>query len=168
MKCVMALMPAAIVACALMNVPAQAKCGDSAGCTTHVETRHKTAKAKSTKHKFVHKSGGKRLAARSKKHHSRTQIAAHRHKTSNTRTLTQVAARPASRASRAFAFDPPATGTSNQVVSMIKSMAPHYGVPTWFALRIAKVESNYNPRVRGRAGEYGVYQIKCGTARGLG
>jgi len=70
--------------------------------------------------------------------------------------------------SRAFAFDPPATGTSNQVVSMIKSMAPQYGVPTWFALRIAKVESNYNPRVRGRAGEYGVYQIKCGTARGLG
>jgi len=165
MKCVMALVPAAIVAGALMNVPAQAKCGDSAGCTTaHVETRHKTAKAKTARQKSIHK----RVAVRHKKHHSRTRIAAHRHKTSNTRTSTQVAARPASRGARAFAFDAPSSGTGNQVVSMIKSMAPQYGVPTWFALRIAKVESNYNPRVRGRAGEYGIYQIKCGTARGLG
>ncbi len=164
MKCVMALVPAAIVAGALMNVPAEAKCGDNAGCiAAHLETRHKTAKAKTARQKSIHK----RVAVRHK-HHSRTRIAAHRHKTSNTRRLTQVAARPASRAARAFAFDAPSTGTGNQVVSMIKSMAPQYGVPTWFALRIAKVESNYNPRVRGSAGEYGVYQIKCGTARGLG
>jgi soluble lytic murein transglycosylase-like protein len=54
------------------------------------------------------------------------------------------------------------------VVAMIKSQAPAYGVPTWFALRIAKIESNYNPRARGAAGEYGVYQMKCSTARGLG
>lgn len=55
-----------------------------------------------------------------------------------------------------------------RVVSIIKSMAPSYGVPTWFALRIAKVESGYNPRARGAAGEYGVYQLKCATARGIG
>jgi soluble lytic murein transglycosylase-like protein len=55
-----------------------------------------------------------------------------------------------------------------QVVATIKSMAPSYGVPTWFALRIAKVESGYNPRARGRAGEYGVFQLKCATARGIG
>jgi soluble lytic murein transglycosylase-like protein len=55
-----------------------------------------------------------------------------------------------------------------QVVAMIKKMAPKYGVPTWFALRIAKVESNYNPRARGAAGEYGVYQMKCATAKGIG
>jgi soluble lytic murein transglycosylase-like protein len=54
------------------------------------------------------------------------------------------------------------------VVAMIKSMAPRYGVPTWFALRIAQVESGYNPRARGLAGEYGVYQLKCATARGIG
>ena len=47
-------------------------------------------------------------------------------------------------------------------------MAPSYGVPTWFALRIAKVESGYNPNVRGAAGEYGVYQLKCATAKGVG
>jgi Transglycosylase SLT domain len=55
-----------------------------------------------------------------------------------------------------------------QVVSLIKKMAPSFGVPTWFALRIAKVESGYNPRARGRAGEYGVFQMKCATARGIG
>jgi soluble lytic murein transglycosylase-like protein len=54
------------------------------------------------------------------------------------------------------------------VVAMIKSAAPRYGVPTWFALRIAQVESGYNPRARGAAGELGVYQLKCATARGLG
>jgi soluble lytic murein transglycosylase-like protein len=58
--------------------------------------------------------------------------------------------------------------TRNSVVAMIKRSAPRYGVPTWFALKIAKIESGYNPRVRGAAGEYGVYQLKCATARGIG
>jgi soluble lytic murein transglycosylase-like protein len=58
--------------------------------------------------------------------------------------------------------------TSGRVVALIKGMAPSYGVPTWFALRIAKVESNYNPNARGSAGEYGVFQMKCATARGVG
>ena len=55
-----------------------------------------------------------------------------------------------------------------RVVGLIKDMAPRYGVPTWFALRIAKVESGYNPNTRGAAGEYGVYQMKCATAKGIG
>jgi soluble lytic murein transglycosylase-like protein len=54
------------------------------------------------------------------------------------------------------------------VIAMIKARAPSYGVPTWFALRIAQIESGYNPSARGAAGEYGVYQLKCQTARGLG
>ncbi len=54
------------------------------------------------------------------------------------------------------------------VVTLIKRMAPRYGVPAWFALRIAKIESGYNPNIRGAAGEYGVYQLKCATARGIG
>jgi soluble lytic murein transglycosylase-like protein len=63
----------------------------------------------------------------------------------------------------------PATGGSEvEVTAIIREMAPSYGVPTWFALRIANVESGYNPYVRGRAGEYGVYQLKCQTARGMG
>lgn len=64
----------------------------------------------------------------------------------------------------------PAAGSARQgnVVSLIKAMAPSQGVPTWFALRIAHVESNYNPHLRGSAGEYGVFQLKCATAKGIG
>ena len=58
--------------------------------------------------------------------------------------------------------------TNDRVVGLIKEMAPQYGVPTWFALRIAKIESGYNPNSRGAAGEYGVYQMKCATAKGIG
>ena len=58
--------------------------------------------------------------------------------------------------------------TNDRVVGLIKELAPQYGVPTWFALRIAKVESGYNPNTRGAAGEYGVYQMKCATAKGIG
>ena len=62
----------------------------------------------------------------------------------------------------------PASGNRGHVVALIKSQAPRYGVPTWFALRIAKVESGFNPRARGAAGEYGVFQLKCATAKGIG
>jgi soluble lytic murein transglycosylase-like protein len=60
------------------------------------------------------------------------------------------------------------TASTDRVVGLIKGLAPKYGVPVWFALRIAKVESGYNPNVRGAAGEYGVYQMKCATAKGIG
>lgn len=58
--------------------------------------------------------------------------------------------------------------STDRVVGLIKGLAPKYGVPVWFALRIAKVESGYNPNTRGAAGEYGVYQMKCATAKGIG
>ena len=60
------------------------------------------------------------------------------------------------------------SATNDRVVGLIKDMAPRYGVPTWFALRIANVESGYNPNTRGAAGEYGVYQMKCATAKDIG
>ena len=58
--------------------------------------------------------------------------------------------------------------TRNSVQAMIKASAPRYGVPTWFAMKIAKVESGYNPGTTGAAGEIGVFQLKCQTARGIG
>ena len=58
--------------------------------------------------------------------------------------------------------------TRDNVISLIKAEAPRSGVPTWFALRIAKVESGYNPLVTGGEGEIGVFQMKCQTARGIG
>jgi soluble lytic murein transglycosylase-like protein len=60
------------------------------------------------------------------------------------------------------------TATQDRVIAMITEMAPRYKVPAWFALRIAKVESGFNPSVRGTHGEYGVFQLKCQTARGIG
>lgn len=60
------------------------------------------------------------------------------------------------------------SGRSAKMVEMIKAVAPAHGVPTWFALRIAKVESNYNPKARGSQGELGLYQLKCATAREMG
>ncbi len=56
----------------------------------------------------------------------------------------------------------------DRVKNMIASQAGSYGVPKWFALKIARVESNYNPMVTGAAGEIGVFQLKCQTARGIG
>ena len=68
------------------------------------------------------------------------------------------------------ASDVPASASASQgnVISLIKAMAPAQGVPTWFALRIAHVESNYNPNMRGSHGEYGVFQMKCATAKDIG
>jgi len=42
------------------------------------------------------------------------------------------------------------------------------GVPVALALAVVRVESNYRPGVRGRAGEVGLMQIKPQTARGMG
>ena len=58
--------------------------------------------------------------------------------------------------------------TREHVKAMIAAEAPSYGVPKWFALKIARVESNYNPMVTGAAGEIGVFQMKCQTAHGIG
>jgi soluble lytic murein transglycosylase-like protein len=63
---------------------------------------------------------------------------------------------------------PPSVADEVRIADIIREMAPSYGVPTWFALRIAEVESNYDPYARGRAGEIGIYQLKCKTARVLG
>ena len=87
----------------------------------------------------------------------------HRSVTKHVRTRTYMARRNGGQR-MAVTANP----NSGRVVSLITSMAPSYGVPTWFALRIAKVESNYNPSARGSAGELGVFQLKCATARGIG
>ena len=58
--------------------------------------------------------------------------------------------------------------TRSNVKSLIKSQAARAGVPTWFAMKIAKVESGFNPLVTGGVGEIGVFQLKCATARSIG
>jgi soluble lytic murein transglycosylase-like protein len=132
---------AVFIATAVLAGSAQAEnCRDYGACApTHHVKKHRYASAhKVSKHKHVRVAYAGRLSG--KRVHSRAALAI-------------SAGVPRGR---------------GNVVAMIKSMAPRYGVPTWFALRIAQVESGYNPRARGSAGEYGVYQLKCATARGIG
>jgi len=51
---------------------------------------------------------------------------------------------------------------------LIQSYAKAYGVPVELAHAIVRVESNFNPRARGSAGEIGLMQIKPATARMMG
>ena len=51
---------------------------------------------------------------------------------------------------------------------MIQSYAKAYGVPVDLAHAVVRVESNFNPRARGSAGEIGLMQIKPAPARMMG
>ncbi|WP_051396871.1 transglycosylase SLT domain-containing protein [Bradyrhizobium elkanii] len=52
--------------------------------------------------------------------------------------------------------------------SMIDAAADEHGVPRRLAHAVIKVESNYNCRLRGSAGERGIMQVKPATARSVG
>jgi soluble lytic murein transglycosylase-like protein len=51
---------------------------------------------------------------------------------------------------------------------LIAKYAAAEGVPVALAHAVIRVESNYRPNARGRAGEIGLMQIKPATARGMG
>ncbi len=51
---------------------------------------------------------------------------------------------------------------------LINTYARKHGVPSTLAHAIVRVESNFNPKARGRAGEVGLMQIKLATARLMG
>jgi len=187
MKFAHAAAMAATTALLCLGTPALAKCGDSGNCN-HGRTYVKTIKKKSVA--TTHTRSTRAITARTKKtaqvqRVKRTKTAKiarlKRAKTTRVAVAKTLRIRKVTQMKVAALKIPPRTtesshssppnrhaGSSAGVVSMITSMAPQYGVPTWFALRIAKIESGYNPRLRGRAGEYGVFQIKCPTARGLG
>lgn len=52
--------------------------------------------------------------------------------------------------------------------SLIESYAGANDVPLALAHAVVTVESNYNPKTRGAAGEIGLMQVKLQTARGMG
>jgi soluble lytic murein transglycosylase-like protein len=54
------------------------------------------------------------------------------------------------------------------IQALVIKKAFEHNIDAVFANAVVKVESNYNPRIRGRQGEYGLGQIKCQTARGVG
>jgi soluble lytic murein transglycosylase-like protein len=52
--------------------------------------------------------------------------------------------------------------------AIITKYANSYGVPVDLAHAVVRVESNFNPKARGSAGEVGLMQIKPATARAMG
>lgn len=51
---------------------------------------------------------------------------------------------------------------------LISKYASAYGVPVSLAHAVVRIESNFNPKARGSAGEVGLMQIKPATARAMG
>ena len=60
------------------------------------------------------------------------------------------------------------TKGGNGYSAIINKYAAAYGVSSSLAHAVVRHESNFQPNVRGRAGEIGLMQIKLSTARGLG
>jgi len=54
------------------------------------------------------------------------------------------------------------------IVAAVRRHARAAGVPVRIALAVVRQESSFRPGVTGRAGEIGLMQIKCATARGVG
>lgn len=56
----------------------------------------------------------------------------------------------------------------SSIAAILDAAAADAGVPVALARALVRVESGGNPSLRGRQGEWGLTQIKCQTARGLG
>lgn len=61
-----------------------------------------------------------------------------------------------------------AADTVNTTSRIVARKATEHNIPVAFALGVVKVESDFDPNLRGTHGEYGLGQIKCGTARDVG
>lgn len=51
---------------------------------------------------------------------------------------------------------------------LVRETARKHGLDPQFFARLVRQESCFNPTARGKHGEYGLGQIKCATARGIG
>jgi soluble lytic murein transglycosylase-like protein len=54
------------------------------------------------------------------------------------------------------------------IVAAVHSHARAAGVPVSVALAVVRQESGFNPNATGSAGEIGLMQLKCSTAKGIG
>ena len=152
---IMTTVAAAILCSVVLALPAQARCKDSGACEPQTK---KSSIA--TKRKLAVRPWGTKQRRR-------------------TVRLSTLFTEPAARAVRPWgtrqrraalpvSYTPGAARAHGNVAAIIASEAPRFGVPAWFALRIAHVESGYNPAARGAAGEFGVFQLKCETAKLIG
>ncbi len=63
---------------------------------------------------------------------------------------------------------PRAAGKASAYDAIIARHAAKHGVPVSLARAVVRIESNFRPNARGRAGEIGLMQIKPATARMMG
>ncbi len=66
------------------------------------------------------------------------------------------------------AAKPRAAGKASAYDLIITKHAQKHGVPVALARAVVRIESNFRPNARGRAGEIGLMQIKPATARMMG
>ncbi len=59
-------------------------------------------------------------------------------------------------------------GAGSQYSQIIARHAQQHGIPVALANAVVRIESNFRPNARGRAGEVGLMQIKPATARMMG
>jgi len=71
-------------------------------------------------------------------------------------------------AGRSPSLAPKAPASTKPYADAIARHARANGVPVALAMAVVRIESNYNAKARGRAGEVGLMQIKPRTARGMG
>ncbi|MCA1491645.1 lytic transglycosylase domain-containing protein [Sinorhizobium alkalisoli] len=69
---------------------------------------------------------------------------------------------------RTAGFPTPSLSPKSYYGDLIHSYAKQYGVAVDLARAVVEVESNFNAKARGRAGEIGLMQIKPATARMMG
>jgi len=58
--------------------------------------------------------------------------------------------------------------TTSEIQQLVSNIAERHNVPVNLAQAVIYVESKYNPKVIGVKGEYGLGQIRCGTAKQMG
>lgn len=69
---------------------------------------------------------------------------------------------------RTAGYAAPSFSSTGPYSQLISKYARQYGVPVSLAHAVVRIESNFNPKARGSAGEIGLMQIKPATARMMG
>jgi soluble lytic murein transglycosylase-like protein len=104
-------------------------------------------------------------------HHAHQVRQVHRAKveTISLKTVTRSTGYATPEAVAAAATDQsPSIATANPYAATIAKYASQNGVPVELATAVVQIESNFNPKMRGSAGEIGLMQVKPATARMMG
>jgi soluble lytic murein transglycosylase-like protein len=115
---------------------------------------------------LVHKT---HLVHRAHRAHHAHQVHRAKVETISLKTVTRSTGYATPEAVAAAATDQsPSIATANPYAATIAKYASQNGVPVELATAVVQIESNFNPKMRGSAGEIGLMQVKPATARMMG